>query len=481
MENISVKQVLSENNISIENFRVLLLQNSYEVNISKESLIPIEVYNSIKDNINSNEPTSIYSNNRTELYSDDNNSTQAYTINTENTTEAYGSTDSKGTVAYDSNIDNSSGESKTLNHGIGIGDNIILKDKNYKIIEIISEGTGEAVIYKVENDSRNIYVLKLYFWFSNSKHEPNYETLERIKFIEHKDILRLIDFGVGTDKFQEKYCFEISEYAKGGDLLNVSDFKKKYTSSFIENNVIPEIFDGIKQLHSNKIYHCDLKPGNIFYLDDEQNDLVIGDYGSAKAYDLGIESDVIKTSMVKTSNFYLAPELGAGNGFVSSKADYFSFGMILLHLLYPELITKNENCKDLDKSETNKIGTRGFSSKELLEYKPKYSRINKLIAGLTLYVSDNRWGEDEVEKWIKKQDSELNVKYLNADNTNLAIINISGDREIKNEEQLIEFIFNNKDWKKELLDDKPTKKELNNWLNVNHKKDKRLEINKIFK
>ncbi|PIB28292.1 hypothetical protein BFP78_00095 [Gaetbulibacter sp. 5U11] len=478
MENISVKQIISENNISIENLRVLLLQNKYETTISLESLIPIEVYNSIKDSINSNETTSIYSDNKTELYSEDNNTTQAYSNNTENSTEAYGSTDLKETIAYDSNIGNSSGEPKTLNHGIGIGDNIVLKDKNYEITEIISEGTGEAVIYKVENDSKNIYVLKLYFEFSNSKHEPNAETLERIKSIKHKDILKLVDYGVGFDKYQDKYCFEISEYAKGGDLLNVTDFKKKYTPSFIENNVIPEIFDGIKILHSNKIYHCDLKPGNIFYLDDEQNDLIIGDYGSAKAYDIAETKEVIKTSTVKGSNFYLAPE--QSRGLVSDKNDFYSFGMILLHLLYPENFTISNNFKKIDNRLFEQIVERGDSSMRLIDYNPQYKRINKLIEGLTLNVRKNRWGEKEVEKWLKKEDENLEVKYLNAGNSKQAEIKISGGKAIKTEEQLLEFVFSNTSWKSEILEDETTKGELLNWLNIKYDKDKRVKIESIL-
>ena len=91
------------------------------------------------------------------------------------------------------------GDSKKLTketvHNLKAGDNITLNNKEYKILEIISESTGEAVIYKIENAEKNILSLKLYFEFHDSENEPNTEALNRIKNIKDIDILRLYDFG----------------------------------------------------------------------------------------------------------------------------------------------------------------------------------------------------------------------------------------------------------------------------------------------
>ncbi len=152
-------------------------------------------------------------------------------------------------------------------HQISIGDIITLKEKDYRILNIISEGTGEAVIYKIADNKDDIYALKLYYEFLNNKEEPGYETLRRILALDDPDILKLYDFGAGQDRYQAKYCYEITAFAQGGDLLAVDDFKKKYTPDFIENYIIPEIYKGINVLHENKIYHCDLKPANVFYID----------------------------------------------------------------------------------------------------------------------------------------------------------------------------------------------------------------------
>jgi serine/threonine protein kinase len=292
-------------------------------------------------------------------------------------------------------------------HNLTAGDKITLNKKEYKIIKIISESTGEAVIYKIESVTpkspkgdflaavkspsgdlgvkrkQKIFALKLYYEFHNIEQEPNTEALSRIKKIQDVDILNLIDFGTGINKYKNKYCFEILDFAQGYDLLDVKNHKETYKPKFLEKTVIPQIFKGILKLHKNRIYHCDLKPQNIFYLDKEQKEIVIGDYGSAKTFEFDAAKSSRKTTTVKGTDFYLPPE--QARGFISEKNDYYSFGMILLHLLYPEkLIISESESKNLSRQKLKQIIERQFEGKPIIDYNPKHERINNLIAGLTL-------------------------------------------------------------------------------------------------
>ncbi len=103
-------------------------------------------------------------------------------------TSTYGSLDSNNTSTY-SNTENNTGtysenntkSNKSQTHNLGNGDKITLNDVTYEIIDVISEGTGEAVIYKIVDANNSILILKLYFEFKNQKEEPNFETLSRIK------------------------------------------------------------------------------------------------------------------------------------------------------------------------------------------------------------------------------------------------------------------------------------------------------------
>ena len=212
-------------------------------------------------------------NDKTRTYSDSNKTS---TYGDKNKTTTYG--DKTSIYGDDKKL------TKETVHNLTVGDNIVLNNKDYVILEIISESTGEAVIYKIEDNEQDIHALKLYYEFHNTQDEPNTEALERIKKIKDEDILNLIDFGTGINKYKGKYCFEISDFAFGHDLLYTDNLKEKYSPDFIIKEVIPQIFLGILKLHQNRIYHCDLKPQNIFFLDKEQIEIVIGDYGSAKTF-----------------------------------------------------------------------------------------------------------------------------------------------------------------------------------------------------
>lgn len=396
----------------------------------------------------------------------DDNKTTTYGSSDINKTETYGNSENQETTAYNTNQEATAAyhdlqnkEFKSKTHGIGVGDKLTLRDTKFTITGIISEGTGEAVIYKVENGSKQTFALKLYFEFSNSKEEPNFETLKRIKDIADPDILKLHDFGVGGDKYQGKYCYEISDFAEGGDLFAVANFKEKYTKDFIEKSIVPEILNGIRKLHEFKIYHCDLKPSNIFFKDRNQTDLLIGDYGSAKAYDLETIKEIRKTSTVKGTETYLAPE--QPRGIISEKNDYYSFGIILLHLLYPEQFSSENNTRQVDKGKFEKIVERQYNSQQVVDFNPSYKRLNNLIEGLTLINHINRFGKNEVEKWLNGE--EVEVKYKATDTDSVQPVKL-GYATIKTDKDFIEILETKSTWWEDLFEDVDTYFALKAWI-----------------
>ncbi|RLD69361.1 MAG: hypothetical protein DRI95_00190 [Bacteroidetes bacterium] len=366
-------------------------------------------------------------------------------------------------------------------HNLKAGDKIVLKDKEYLISEIVSESTGEAVIYKIEDANKNTLALKLYFEFHNSENEPNTEALERINKIEDVDILNLIDFGTGVNKFRGKYCYEISDFAYGYDLLSIDSIKDKYSLDFIEKELIPQIFKGILRLHENKIYHCDLKPQNVFYIDKEQKEIVIGDYGSAKTFDFDAAKSSRKTTTVKGTDFYLPPE--QARGFISEKNDYYSFGMILLHLFYPEKILLNvSEPKSLSHAKLKQIIERQFEAKSIIDYNPDYKRINSLIEGLTLVDFKLRLGKDQVQQWIKGEDVEVSYRKTK-DSTDSEKTLVFGKNTIGSVYDLRDYILNNKDWYADLIEDEDNRGKFMNWMLNMYEGDrsKRSTFNRIVK
>jgi serine/threonine protein kinase len=341
---------------------------------------------------------------------------------------------------------------RTVSHNLGVGDVVELNSISYEILEILSqEGrTSEAVIYKVKDLKERIFALKLYYEFSDENLEPNSDTLQRIREMGGDDVLYLFDFGTGPNKHKGKYCFEITQYAAGGDLAHVDDFKKKYTPDFLEKHIINAVFRGLKKLHDKKIYHCDLKPENVFFLDEEQTKAVIGDYGSAKSFEISSEKELSFTTVTRGTDFYLAPEQTFG--IVSGKNDFYSLGMIILHLLYPDQVTRQN---------LRRIFERRTQGLPIIDFDEQYERFNKLIEGLTLSDYNNRWGDKEVAAWLDGEDVEIN--YRGVARQQLVI----GHHEIKNGKDLAVYVGNDDSFYDTLIEDKEGYGLLLDWIKAN--------------
>ncbi len=359
------------------------------------------------------------------------------------------------TGLYSSNENKKTGNSQ----GVHAGEVIRLKQVDYTVERVISEGTGEANVFLITDSSGNKYALKLYYEFNDEAEEPNSLALERIKNINDPDILRLIDYGTGDEKYGGNYCYEISEFAEGGNILEVEDFKKKYTPGFIEGEIIPQLFLAITRLHEYKIYHCDLKPGNILYKDKEQTDIVLGDYGSAKAYDLKSEKELRKSTTIKGTEFYLPPE--QARGIVSEKNDYYSFGMVLLHLVYPEALTSDKFYREIDKDKFEEIVERQYNLVPIITFDPSLKRLNSIIEGLTLVNHQNRWGATEVEKWLKGED--VHVSYRMKESSDTKPLEI-GPVVISTAEEFIRYIESKSSWFQDFFEDPEVYKLVKDWL-----------------
>ena len=387
-------------------------------------------------------------------------------INEENQASAFQSIDETNSSFLNSDNDQqeanieSSPNAKTV-HNLGVGDYITLNGQAYLITKIISSSSREAVIYQIKDGNDKLLALKLYREHKNKKHEPNSIALSRIKEINDPDILKLHDFGTGDKKYQGKYCFEISDFALGGNLLDSDNFKEVYSPEFIEQTVIDEIFKGIKMLHEKKIFHCDLKPQNIFYLQENETDLVIGDYGSSKTFEEGSDDQARQFGTVIATHAYMAPE--QGKGIISEKADYYAFGMILLHLLYPEYFARDNDFKKIDNEKVGEIVEKQYAQKPIINFNPKYQRINELIGGLTLFVPQNRWGKEEVEKWLKREP--ISVRYQGQSLINPVNVNYPKMSQISSPEDLIFVIYNYPDrWYDDLIEDAQGFKGLLDWV-----------------
>jgi serine/threonine protein phosphatase PrpC/serine/threonine protein kinase len=443
-----VKSVLQEPNSVTEKINILMERSLSKGAPDNISVILMQRCDVITDNLKENQQHHSAQNTPTGVVSNTSNDSPTGIIKsvnepTDKTGVVGGSSDKTGVIGGSSDktgviggssdetgVVGNGDETDTLSlHGLKIGDAVELKQAVYRIKDIISEGTGEGSVYLVTNSESKELALKLYKKFDNPKHEPNPEALKRIMGIIDPDVLKLHDYGVGMDKYLGDYCYELSDFAEGGDLQKHT-INNGLTIEFIESQVIPEVFLGITKLHDNLIYHCDLKPGNIFFLDKDQTDLIIGDYGSAITFELASKTEIQGVTTVKGTNNFMAPE--QGEGVVSDKNDFYSFGMILLFMIYPESI-----------SSMREIKLRRTIGKPLINYNNRFKRVNQLIEGLTLNIVENRFGRAEVEQWLKG-DNPI-VRYA-GQNNKVMPVKLGQGKQIETGEDFVAILDNDKDW-----------------------------------
>ena len=249
---------------------------------------------------------------------------------------------------------------------------------NYKIKKIIAENTGEASLLLTETNEEN-QVVKLYHLNS----QPDARIENALSKIDSPYIMPHKKGGVYDNR-----TYEILPYYEKGDL----EKNLPMNEQFIESVVVKSVNDGLKVLHDNGIIHRDIKPSNLF-LSNDGNKVILGDFGISSLLDSNVS--VRATSMSRTFG-YSAPE--ASSGFVSKETDYYSLGITILHLAIGQDPFLGMTDMQILYQTINKP----------LDIPSNVSpRLQQLIKGLTIKDRNNRWGYDEVTRWLNNEDVEI--------------------------------------------------------------------------
>ena len=170
----------------------------------------------------------------------------------------------------------------------------------------------------------NEYVVRLYGYFLGI------ERIEKVKDIykDHKDKL----YKDQTENI--KMFFLVMDYMENGSLENYYNLSIKehfiIEQKFIIK-ILKQILKGLIYIHSNMIWHRDIKLDNILL--DDKNNIKISDFGiSAKAYSNGQQSPLDSNYTLVGRRDFAAPEILKGIKY-DFKVDIFSAGLSMLYLM----------------------------------------------------------------------------------------------------------------------------------------------------
>jgi serine/threonine protein kinase/tetratricopeptide (TPR) repeat protein len=276
----------------------------------------------------------------------------------------------------------------------------------YRVDRLIATSGGEAEVYLCTKCDEN-FVLKYYY-----TKKSNREAEEKIKSFSHENIISILDCGEYNGRF-----FTILEYASGGaldDKLPDGSYKYLPVSENEAQQIVRETVNAFEACHKAGIIHRDIKPGNLFYKNQEVlpngkykgSRLLVGDFGIASVFevDAGMSKHMTETG-AKTEG-YAAPE--AYSGVIGKEYDYYSLGVTLWVLLTGMEPFINDKGQALYSGQITLDTIQGKTIDNLLSRSPKISvSMQKLIRGLLTVRHDKRWKYDEVTRHLAGENVEL--------------------------------------------------------------------------
>lgn len=198
----------------------------------------------------------------------------------------------------------------------------------YEPLSVISEGSFGRVYKARSRSSGKLYALKRLKLDSraSSRHGFPATALREINLlfqVRHENVVELREVVLGKRGEQVYMVMEFVENELKSLLEAKSD---KFSVSEVKCLMI-QLLKGLQALHSNWIFHRDLKTSN----------LLISDEGRLKIADLGLArkfgSPLRKYSKMVVTLWYRAPELLLGEEEYSAAVDMWSCGCIFAELL----------------------------------------------------------------------------------------------------------------------------------------------------
>lgn len=268
-----------------------------------------------------------------------------------------------------------------------IGESIVLSNVTYTITGLFYpiESLPDGFYYSAKNERAEKFLIKILFKFRNSNFEPRGTVQNDLLKLTHQGLAIPVEFGIGIKKFKFKYCFEIYEVPSKIIPLDKVDL----SPSAVRNSFMPQIKNLLDFLHSNDFYVPFLHISNFFVVEGDEPLLLLFGYGHTL---MKSKFPVIEKTPFSEGNlcrYFYSPEII--DGMYSESSDYFSVGMILMRLFYPETFTHEVY---------DTIIKNGNELKPLIDYKTDFYEVNSLIEGLTVFEEINRFSPAEIDDYI---------------------------------------------------------------------------------
>src|SRR5215831_5103919 len=195
----------------------------------------------------------------------------------------------------------------------------------YQVLDKVGKG-GMGVLYRGFDPvlDREVAIKLMHADFSEDTEQMRprfYREARAAAKLNHRNIVTIFEFAE-----ESNVPYIVMEFLKGTSLGGRMNAQPPLTIDD-KLNVVAQLCDGLSYAHEQGVVHRDVKPDNVFILED----------GSVKLLDFGIAKlttpTLTRQGDVLGSASYMSPEQVGGSDSVDGRADVFSTGVVLYELL----------------------------------------------------------------------------------------------------------------------------------------------------
>jgi serine/threonine-protein kinase len=207
-------------------------------------------------------------------------------------------------------------------------------EKKYRIVRLLGEG-GMGAVFEGENVriKRRVAIKVLHSAIASDPAVARrfQQEAQAAGHIGNEHIIEVLDLG----ELPNGDHFMVMEYLDGEPLSG----RIKRLGRLSPEQAVPlfkQILAGLGAAHDAGILHRDLKPDNIFILNEKggQQDFVkIIDFGISKFQPLAGELKMTRTGTIMGTPYYMSPEQASGAREMNVQSDIYAIGVILYEAL----------------------------------------------------------------------------------------------------------------------------------------------------
>ncbi len=207
-----------------------------------------------------------------------------------------------------------------------LGAELAYSSSNFIILQVINR-SNYSVQLVTSKLTKKKYAVKI-FPFKNGQRNKRFLFESRFDWLDHPNVIKFVsqkNEETSFDGTKQKISYIMMELAPYGNFAELISSGKLYQDEILVRTYFSQLLNGLSYLHSQQVFHADLKPQNLLL--GKRFDLKITDFDHAL-----LEGDMFITSQGTTS--YRAPEIISETSKNPAASDIYSLGIIFFCLKF---------------------------------------------------------------------------------------------------------------------------------------------------